>query len=184
MLRKIKINIIIWKNSFLWFLTNHIITVIPSRHIRNLCIRLLGGKIGKISLFGGFEIRNPKGLIIEDGCSIGPRVRLDARRGLIIKKNVTIACEAMIWTLQHDPNDINFKAEGDRVLIEEYAWICSRAIILPGVTIGKAAIVASGAIVTKNVAPYSIVGGIPAKVIGYRKQQDYNYVPANKFHFG
>ena len=54
------------------------------------------------------------------------------------------------------------------VKIEDYAWICSRAIILPNVTIGKGAVVASGAVVTKNVDAYTVVGGIPAKKIADR----------------
>jgi maltose O-acetyltransferase len=121
-------------------------------------------------------------LIISNGCSIGPRVRLDARKGLTIKENVTIAAEVMIWTLHHDYNDINFKTIGAPVIIDEYAWVCSRAIILPGVKIGKFAVVASGAVVTNDVPDYAIVGGVPAKIIGQREIKDYKYIPYNKMH--
>lgn len=54
-------------------------------------------------------------------------------------------------------------------MIEDYVWIASRATILPGVILGKGAVVASGAIVTKDVPPLAIVAGCPAKIIGYRK---------------
>jgi maltose O-acetyltransferase len=181
-LKKLKIIACCWRDSLLWLLINTCISNFPSRHIRLFLLRILGAKIGKIAMYAGFEIRNPKGLVIEDGCSIGPKVRLDARKGLVIKKNVTIAAEAIMWTLHHDYNDDNFKAIGDAVVIGEYAWICSRSIILPGVKIGKCAIVASGAVVTKDVPDYAIVGGIPAKIIGQREKKEYKYTPYHKLH--
>ncbi len=171
-----------WNSSITWLFLNTFVSKFPSRHFRLFCLRCLGAKIGKVSMFRNFEIRNPKGLCIENGCSIGPNVRLDARKGLTIKENVTIAAEASIWTLQHDYNDENFKTVGDSVILGKYAWICSRSIILPGVKIGKYAVVASGAVVSKNVPDYAIVGGIPAKVIGHREHKDYKYTPYYKMH--
>lgn len=134
-------------------------------------------------MFGNFEVRNPRGLNIEDGCSIGLRVMFDARKGIHIHNNVTISSDVMIWTLHHDYNDINFKCIGDQVEIEDYAWICSRSIILPGVRIGKGAVVACGAVVTKDVPDYSVVGGVPARIIGKRNQKSYLYTPKTLLHF-
>lgn len=74
-----------------------------------------------------------------------------------------------------DYKDVNFCGKGAPVDIGSHSWICSRSIILPGVSIGEGAIVASGAIVTKDVEPYMIVGGILAKPIGYRAKKDYLY---------
>lgn len=64
---------------------------------------------------------------------------------------------------------------GGEVEIGPYAWICSRSIILPGIKIGEGAVVASGAVVTKDVPPYAVVGGVPARVIGQRERKDYDY---------
>jgi maltose O-acetyltransferase len=140
-------------------------------------------KMGKnISMYNSVEFRNPSGLIIKDSCSIGKHILLDARKGLIINKCVVIASHVIIWTLHHDYNSPTFSAIGDSVEIGEYAWICSRAIILPGIKIGKAAVVASGAVVTKDVEPFTIVGGVPAKKIGMRKRIDYDYIPKNPCH--
>lgn len=172
----------IWYNSIFWFYVNSIIAKCPSRRIRLYLLRLCGAKIGRVSMFGNFEIRNPKGLIIEDGCAIGPRVRLDARKNLIIKENVTISSEVMIWTLHHDYNDEMFCTHGAKVVINKRAWICSRAIILPGVEIGEYAVVASGAVVTKDVPPFAIVGGVPAKIIGKRESKLYRYSPYYNSH--
>ena len=62
-------------------------------------------------------------------------------------------------------------------LIEDFVWIGSRSIILPGVKIGEGAIVAAGAVVTKDVLPYTVVGGIPAKQIAIRDRKNYDYIP-------
>lgn len=59
----------------------------------------------------------------------------------------------------------------------DYCWICSRAIVLPGVNIGEGAVVAAGAVVCKDVEPWSVVGGVPAKKIGERERKGYDYVP-------
>ena len=157
-------------------LVERVYPCLPSKTLRNVLIRFSGVKASKdVFFYPGFTIRNPKGLIIEDGVYIGPKCLLDARRGLTIHRNAVIAYEAIIWSLNHDYNDIHFKGKGAPTEIGEYAWICSRSIILPGIIIGKGAIVASGAIVTKDVPDFAIVGGVPAKIIGYREEKDYQY---------
>lgn len=154
----------------------YIIPHLPSKTLRNILIRLFGVKATKnVKFWPGFSVRNPKGLIIEDGVSIGPKCLLDARKGLTIHRNSVIAYEAIIWSLNHDYNDMNFCGKGAHTEIGAYAWICSRSIILPGVKVGEGAIVASGAVVTKDVPPYAIVGGVPARVIGQREVKDYKY---------
>ena len=157
-------------------IVQRLIPWLPSRHFRNWSIRLMGVKATKnVMFYPGFTVRNPKGLIIEDGVNIGPKCLLDARKGLTIHKNAVIAYEAIIWSLNHDYNDIHFCGKGAPTVIGAYAWICSRSIILPGVHVGEGAIVASGAVVTKDVPPYTIVGGVPAKVIGKRDVKKYSY---------
>ena len=140
----------------------------------------MGAKISeKVSMFRDVSIRQPSGLIIGDGSSIGPGVMLDARAGLHIGRNVTIAYQAVIWTVDHDVNSRDFRTDGKSVEICDHAWVCSRSIVLPGVKIGQGAVVASGAVVTHDVEPYTIVGGVPAKVIGKRTEDlDYSsYFP-------
>lgn len=171
-----------WINTIPYLITTFF-KYVPSRHIRRFLYNTLGSNIAKhVAMFSSVEVRYPKGLIIEDGCSIGPRVLLDARRGLHIGKNVVIAYDAIIWTLHHDMNSDDFHTIGAATTIEDYAWICSRAILLPGVKVGKGAVIASGAVVTKDVAPYSIVAGVPAKKIGERKIKEFTYVPYINLH--
>lgn len=164
-----------------------IIPNVPSKTLRNRLIRLFGVKATRnVRFWPGFSVRNPKGLVIEDGVNIGPKCLLDARMGLVIHKSAVIAYEAIIWSLNHDYNDVHFCGKGAPTEIGAYAWICSRSIILPGVKVGEGAVVASGAIVTKDVPPYTIVAGVPAKEIGQREKKVYDYgYKANKddMHF-
>lgn len=187
MFKFIKSHIFGLYSGFIWLMTTSILPNIPSQTIRNYGLRLLGVRMSSnVKFYYGFSVRSPKKLIIEDGVSIGPKVLLDARCGLTIRKSAVIAYDAIIWSLNHDYNDINFCGKGSPVEIGAYAWICSRSIILPGITIGEGAVVASGAIVTKDVEPYTIVGGIPAKVIGKRDKKMYKYgycSKKNKIHF-
>jgi acetyltransferase-like isoleucine patch superfamily enzyme len=161
----------IWNESIFMYLINVLITNFPSHTFRIFILKNLGANIGKkVAIQRGCTYWKPKKLKVGFGSVIGFNVNLDARKGLTIGNNVTIASEVMFWSLHHDYNDEHFKVIGNEVIIEDYAWICSRSIILPGIKIGKGAVVASGAVVTKNVEPYTIVGGVPAKPIGTRNK--------------
>lgn len=148
-------------------------TVVMHTHFhffRNVYMRIFCGKWGgQSSILRCCDIRKPNNIYIDNNCVINKRVLLDGRGGkLIIGNNVDIAQEVQIWTLAHDKNDANHSRMGKDVTIGHHAWICTRSIILPGVTIGDGAVVASGAVVTKDVPAKAIVAGVPAKVIGQR----------------
>lgn len=143
---------------------------LPSRRIRLYIVKRYFGNIGEnVSFLRGVEFIVPNNIYIGNNVVINKYVLLDGRGGkLLIGNNVDIAREVNIWTLEHDPNDDYHSTKGGDVIIEDFVWISSRATILPNVTIGYGAVVASGAVVSKNVPPMSIVGGIPAKIIGQR----------------
>lgn len=114
--------------------------------------------------------RNRKQVIIGKNSIINSRTLLDGRTGkLIIGNNVDIARETNLFTLEHDPHSDYHDARSGDIIIEDYVWIASRVTVLPGVRIGKGAVVASNSVVTKDVEPMAIVAGIPAKKIGERK---------------
>jgi len=99
---------------------------------------------------------------------INRNVLLDGRMGLTIGNNVSISEGVAIFTLEHDPNCPEFTHCGAPIVIHDRAFIGARAIILPGVTLNEGSVVAAGAVVTHDVAAYTIVGGVPAKPIGER----------------
>ena len=89
--------------------------------------------------------------IINEGCL------LDGRTGkIIIGNNVSVSREVMIYTLEHKIDCDYFKTESGDVIINDYVWLGSRFVILPGVEIGEGAVVASGAVVTKDIPPMSV----------------------------
>jgi acetyltransferase-like isoleucine patch superfamily enzyme len=148
----------------------------PSHHVRRFCYRLAGMHIGAGStIHTGARFYNPGNIIIAKDTIIGEGAVLDGRAYLRIGSHVDMASEVMIYNAQHDVQSDDFHAESGEVVIEDYVFIGPRAIILPGVTVGKGVVIAAGAVVTKDVEPFAIVGGVPAKVIGERKVRDLHY---------
>lgn len=127
----------------------------------------------KVVLYGGFEIRAPWGITIGEGSIIGDESKLDGRNGLKIGKNVNFSTGVWIWTEQHDINDELFECnnKGGMVTIDDRVWLSARTLVLPGVHISEGAVIAAGAIVTKNCESFTVYGGIPAKIIGKRNNQ-------------
>jgi len=149
---------------------------VPSHYYRRFFYRLFGMKIGKGStLHMWASFYNVSNISIGEDSIIGERVVLDGRDKLKIGNHVDIATDVMIYNAQHDVKDENFCAVSAPVVIEDYVFIGPRAIILPGVTVKKGAVVGAGAVVTKDVEEGVIVGGVPAKQIGQREVKDLNY---------
>ncbi|OGH24800.1 MAG: hypothetical protein A3B47_00225 [Candidatus Levybacteria bacterium RIFCSPLOWO2_01_FULL_39_24] len=154
----------------------HYVGYVPSHHYRRFFYRLFGMKIGRGStMHMGARFYNPYNITIGEDSIIGEGAVLDGRDKLAIGNHVSIATDVMIYNAEHDIKDPNFKAISAPVVIQDYVFIGPRAIILPGVTIKKGAVVGAGAVVTKDVEENVIVGGVPAKQIGERGVKDLNY---------
>ena len=153
-----------------------IVGFIPIHTLRWLIYSLDGVEIGKGShIHMGTQFFYPGKIRIGEGSIIGQNAFLDGRDKLIIGNFVDIASDVMIYNSEHDVNSEDFSSTTAPVEIGDYVFIGPRAIILPGVKIGKGAVVAAGAVVTKDVPEFAIVGGVPAKTIGERKIRDLNY---------
>ena len=146
--------------------------LIPSFHIRKFVYKALGAEIGKHVVFHfRTEVRFPSRLKIGDGTIIGDNALLAAGRGLTIGKNVNLSSNVSIYSGSHDHRDPYFRstpATTRPVNIGDRVWIGSNTIILTGVNIGEGAVVCAGAVVTKDVEPYAVVAGIPAKKVNER----------------
>ena len=103
-------------------------------------------------------------------CTLGDRAFLDGRSGLTIGDGVNFGSHVTVYTRQHDVDSHDFAEVGAPVTVGDHAWVSSHSIVLPGVTIGEGAVVAAGSVVTKDVAPYTLVGGNPARYIRDRSR--------------
>ena len=171
-IRRIKTVLLEFEVSFLIYWVGYF----PSHHIRRFFYRLAGLKIGEgstIHMQARFYV--PGNIAIGKDTIIGEGAVLDGRDKLIIGDHFDIASEVMIYNSEHDVNSEDFHAVTVPVEIGDYVFIGPRAIILPGVKIGRGAVVGAGAVVTKDVPEFAIVGGIPAKTIGERKVKNPSY---------
>lgn len=156
---------------------------IPFHAVRLLFLRCVLKGLGRhTAICRNVEIRSPYRVLIGDHCSINKYVLLDGRGGVVIGNNVDIAQECNIWSLQHDYNDPDYASVAKPTVIEDYVWIASRCTVLPGVRIGYGAVVAACSVVTKDVPPFSIVAGCPAKVIG-KRENNMKYQLGHRFWF-
>lgn len=158
------------------YTTNCLVAHIPSHVIRlsfyRYCLDLEIGKNTHIFMGAWFDTK--KNFKIGNNSIINQKCRLDNRGGITIGDNVSISAEVCILTADHDLQSCDFAGRTRSVTIEDYVFIGTRAMILPGITLGKGCAVAAGAVVTKSVAPFVIVAGVPAKPIG-KRQTDLQY---------
>ncbi|WP_051640246.1 DapH/DapD/GlmU-related protein [Cellulomonas sp. URHE0023] len=144
---------------------------VPNLRFRHAVYRFLGVTIASDAVVHWRAVFfGPAGVVVGRRSIVGNDAFLDGRKGLTIGADVNIGGHVHIYTMEHDPHDAGFAATGGPVVIGDHAYVATRSTILPGVTIGEGAVVAAGAVVTKDVAPFTIVGGVPARVIGERRR--------------
>jgi maltose O-acetyltransferase len=154
---------------------NVVINKIPSRHIRKWFYQIMGAKMGENTFpFRRVEVLLPKGLQLADGVAVGWFVLLDARGGITIDHDTNISSYVKMITGSHDIDEPDFTADFKPIHIGHHCWIGTGATILQGVNIGDGAVIAAGAVVTKDIPAYEIWGGVPAKCIR-KRAENLNY---------
>jgi acetyltransferase-like isoleucine patch superfamily enzyme len=161
---------------------NLIFTGVPFHAVRQGFLRASGMKIGKkVSLLRGTTIIRPDRIRIGDHCIVGFQCFLGGEGGIDIGNNVNISSFSVLLGGYHDINSPKFDSVCKPMVIEDYAWIATRATIMSGLRIGRGAVVAAGAVVTRNVPDYDIVAGVPARKIGERNPEacayEFSYQP-------
>jgi acetyltransferase-like isoleucine patch superfamily enzyme len=168
-------------SEFRLYLCNHLVANLPSHRIRLWYYRkIMAFKIGAGStIFMNCKFDCAGGLIIGRNSVINAKCRLDSRGGLEIGSNVSVSEEVTFLTADHNEDLIGVHGRAKKVVVADYVWVGTRAMILPGVIIEKGAVIGAGAIVTRDVKYLNVVAGIPAKMINLRPE-NFNYSIAYK----
>ena len=163
-----------------WF-NNNIVAHIPLWWLRRICYWMMGIKVGRGSAMNMRQYLLGPGIFkIGEFTHINPSCLLDYRGGIEIGNSVSISHRVMLITGGHDVQSCDFREEHRPIKIGDHVWIGAGATILKGVEIGEGSVVAAGAVVVKNVPPFSIVAGVPARVIGQRNDKlDYKCYTTN-----
>ena len=166
-------SLILLRAELFLYITNHVVAHVPSRRLRKAFYRyVLDIQIGPesaIHMGARFDTRH--NFSMGSNSVINERCRLDNRGGIVIGSNVSISADVIILTADHDVRDPRFTSHHKAVNIGDHVFIGTRAIVLPGVTIGEGAVVAAASTVTRDIAPYTIVAGNPARQIADRPRE-------------
>jgi galactoside O-acetyltransferase len=135
----------------------------------------LGGGLRDVDIFPGVQLIASKNIRLGLGVSINRNVIIDASHGEInIGDNVAIGPNTVLRAADHvfsNPNELikNQGHKGGYIRIEEDSWLGTGVVVLRNVTVGKGSVIGAGAVVTRDVPPFSIAAGVPARVIGKRE---------------
>lgn len=146
-----------------------------SKRIRRfLCKRIFKSMGENVNIEHGAFFASGRDIEIGDNSGLGLNCRVTGP--LKIGRDVMVGPDVMIFTQNHETIRLDIPmrlqtAPKKPVVIEDDVWIAARVIILPGVTVHKGAILGAGAVVSKDVPEYAVVGGVPAKVIKFRNSE-------------
>lgn len=139
------------------------------RYYRSFVLRLWGAKVGeRCAIAAGVRIWAPWNLRIGNYVAVANGAELYDVAPISLDDHITISQDAYICTASHDISSRLKPLIMRPINIGSYAWVCARSIVLPGGTIGEGAVVGAGAVVAKDVAPWTVVAGNPAKVVKRR----------------
>jgi putative colanic acid biosynthesis acetyltransferase WcaF len=142
---------------------------VPISAIKVAVLRLFGAQIGKgVYIKPGLKVKFPWYLSVGDHCWLGEDLWIDNLATVTIGSHVCVSQGAYLCTGNHDWKTPNMKLFRKPIALEEGCWIGAKAVLCPGVTIGREAIVTVGAVVTRNVPGHQIWAGNPARFARYR----------------
>ncbi|MEI6787309.1 MAG: acyltransferase [bacterium] len=150
---------------------NHVMAKVPSFSLRHAYYRrILGYHLGNDCcihmgcFFTGKRVDVGSNTVLNRNCYV------DGRLGVQVGANCSISPEVYILSMDHDPQSPDFVTCGGVTTIGDNVWIGARAVILGGVTIGEGAVIGAGAVVTRDIAPWRIAVGNPAREIKDRNR--------------
>jgi acetyltransferase-like isoleucine patch superfamily enzyme len=162
---------------------NVALNITPFFALRRYVARLFGVNLSKgVAIHSPVRLLDVGKLTVGVGTTIGFGCLLDNRRGISVGSNVAIAHRSSIYTLGHDVDAADFSVKGAPVIIEDDVCLFAHSMVMPGVRIGRGAVVYAGSVVTRDVPAYAIVGGNPARILRQRTRA-LNYKVNGRFWF-
>lgn len=166
----IRFSVSLLHHFYIGIVLNKIISNVPAKLIRHFFYKLGGMKIGKGSEINmDLYLYEPQRIVIGENSHLNHGCFIDGRGGVKVGSNVSISHNVSFVTGSHDVNSKSFAGNEGPIIVHDYVWIGLNAIILKNVIIKEGAVIAAGAVVTKDVEKYTIVAGNPAKKIGERQ---------------
>lgn len=151
------------------YLFNSFVTHCPVLSVRLKWLRFIGLKCSdNVSVFRGVSVYGAANIVLGDRVVVGYNVCLDGRGGILVGPDTVISSYCHLLTADHDVDSPTFDGRLSPIVIGNHCWICSRTLVLKGVTLGDYAVTAANSVVCKSFPKNSIVGGCPAKFIRYR----------------
>jgi acetyltransferase-like isoleucine patch superfamily enzyme len=149
--------------------------------LQSLRWRLKGARIASSSVISHLTVHGDAShLRIGECCCLGI-TRMQTHERIEIGNCVVINDGVRLITGSHDIHSPTYDHVFSPIIIEDHAWIATDAMILKGVRIGRGAVVAAAAVVTRDVRPFTVVGGNPAREIGTRRIESFDYIPSSWF---
>lgn len=132
-------------------------------------LRAMGAKVGRrVLVYPTARVWAPWNLVLADGCVIGPGAECYNVDVIEVGAGAVISQRAYLCSATHDIDIGNFQLLSGRIVIGEEAWVAAEAFVGPGVTVGTGAVVGARAVATRDVLPWNVVAGNPARVVRVR----------------
>lgn len=145
--------------------------------LRSALLRMKGAQLGRLVILDNAKLQGRlENLQVGDQVSLG-RCEIALHDKVSIGRCAVLNDGVILLTASHGLTDPQWKHKKKPIQIAEYAWIATNAIILPGVSIGRGAVVGAGAVVRENVADYAVVTGNPSVVTSIERTRKLNYSP-------
>ena len=165
-----KLERLVWNMTWLFLCR---FTPVPLHRWRCFMLRCFGAEIGNsVRFYGSADVFLPRHLSIGDHCVIGPKVNLYCVTSIRLESHVMVSQESYLCAATHDHNDQRLPLVAKPIVIQSHSWICARAFVGPGVTVGSDVVVGACAAVFRDVEDRQIVGGNPAKLIRIRDMDE------------
>lgn len=141
----------------------------PFHAWRAFLLRCFGSTLGpNVHIYPKATIWAPWNLTCSDGATIADEAIIYNPERITLGSHAIVSQQAYLCGATHDYEDPNFPLIAFPISIGDYAWICARASVQPGVSVGEGAVLALGAIATQNLQPWTVYGGVPARKIKMR----------------